>query len=256
MAFNPFMVDTTGQGPQTSKQLLLQALLGSQPAAGQTGPGLSGNPGAGIGVSSGSTNPMDAASNGGINPGGASVGSTTQAPKATGPVSGGFTPTGNIPGQITPTTAQAQDASAGGLGAARNPNAPAATTAGLDPNNPIDAIFLKTGYGDRGVGSGFGDLSYWRQHPDQASRLLADQQGTGTDTPGPADSGNTSHGSGSASSANSINGGLDLNPLWGSAATGVAGALSGLGNGATNTGSFLAQLLAKLNPQATTGQGA
>lgn len=75
-------------------------------------------------------NPLDAASNGGVNPAGTSggsilspsIGNTTQTPKASGPSVGGFTPTGNIPGQITPTQAQAQDASNGGLGAARNPN--------------------------------------------------------------------------------------------------------------------------------------
>lgn len=71
-------------------------------------------------------------------------------------------------------------------------------TTGLDPNNPIDAVFIKNKYKQNGQGSGFGDLAYWRAHPDQAARLDADQQGHGHDTPGPGDTGNTSDGSNAA----------------------------------------------------------
>lgn len=181
---------------------------------------------------------LDSASNGGVNPGGASVGSVTQpniatggatdpndpnaaalarqngiesaigagasGPAAsastpyTGPKGPAFTPSPNAPaGQYTPTTAQAEWASNGGVG----PEPGTSSSSGAyDPSAQADALLKKYNYKDNGRGSGFGDKAYWLdqiaasggQNSNLWSRWENDLAGKGTDNPGPGDSGNTS----------------------------------------------------------------
>lgn len=103
-------------------------------------------------------------------PGQPSTGSTTQTSKATAPPP--FVPTGNIQGQITPSVAQAQDASNGGVGIDNNGSAGTYSfqiPAGIDPSNPTDKFVLdhfqkyisRANAGDPGAQPTAQNMDYW-----------------------------------------------------------------------------------------------
>lgn len=158
---------------------------------------------------------------------------------------GPSTPISDGPSPVQSSGARGNAAKSASSGASATP------TAGFDPNNPIDAVFLKNGYANNGAGSGFGDLAYWEAHPDQAARLDADQRGVGSDQPGPKDTG-VALGSGrdartapAGLSGPGLSAGLD-GFLGGNAFSNINQALGNIGAIGGNAGSMLQQLITAL----------
>lgn len=184
-----------------------------------------------------------------------SIGVTTQPTKIAAPSP--FTPSPNAPtGQITPTLAQAQDASNGGVGIDNNGSVSGAMPSGIDP--ALAAIYQKAGVtpGDRGTG--FADWQYWQGvGPSQYSRLASDIAGTGPDqttgTPWAAGAWQNSGRGGSQPSASGapaipLTLGAGLNPiLQGDANSNIANALQSVtGQNGIGTQNYLQSLIASL----------
>lgn len=133
-------------------------------------------------------------------------------------------------------------------------SAPPAAAPAASPNSGLPQwlqdVYSKAGVTDGGRGAGFTDGAYWSDKQDQAGRLAADLAGTGTDQPGPKDSGA------------SLNSGKGSPVPGGGAMAGGAPAnmLGNLSMPAAGNNGILAMIQAALqqyvNTQAGGGQGA